>query len=281
VTLADTLYVGANSTSAAAQVVVDGGSTVLTLNGFKLQIDTVVGVFTTQNSGKLNMTNAADTLKASNFFFGGGNGTLNNGTIFAFGNFTQSASGNAFAASGSHKTVGAKTATYKFFNPTTSYFNDFTIVAGSTVTLSSDVTIKGTLGFSGALAATFTDTSLRTITASGLNLPGLYPVYFTNVALNYVDGVIGATVFNNGRFSGFGAFFTGSMLSLNRTSGLPPTFSNLAFAGTLSNGVGRYISNTGSIPLALVSATPNSTAALSICGCTGTNYRSLTGVTWP
>jgi hypothetical protein len=201
--------------------------------------------------------------------------------LLAFGNFTQSASGNAFAASGSHKTVGAKTATYKFFNPTTSYFNDFTIVAGSTVTLSSDVTIKGTLGFSGALAATFTDTSLRTITASGLNLPGLYPVYFTNVALNYVDGVIGATTFNNGSFSGFGAFFTGNMLSLNRTSGLPPTFINLTFAGTLADSVGRYINNTGSIPLTLVSPTPNSTAALSICGCTGTNYRSLTGVTWP
>jgi hypothetical protein len=281
VTLADTLYVGANTIPPQAQVVVDGGSTVLTLNGFKLQIDTVVGVFTTQNGGKLNMMNAADTLKASTFFFGGGNGTMNAGTILAFGNFTQSASVNAFVASGSHKTIGAKTATYSFANPTTSYFNDFTIVAGSTVTLSSDVTIKGTLGFSGSLAATFTDTSLRTITASGLNLPGLYPVNFTNVALNYVDGVIGATVFNNGRFSGFGAFFTGSMLSLNRTSGLPPTFSNLAFAGTLSDGVGRYISNTGSIPLALVSATPNSTAALIICGCTGTNYRSVTGVTWP
>jgi hypothetical protein len=277
-TLTDSLHVN-------GFVEVNGPSAVLTLGGHTLRTAGGNG-FATTSLGTLVMSSSLDTLDVSGgtaFQGGDETGKLTNGVLHLGGTFTQSSvsSATSFVGSGSHKTVAVGSASYTLASPTTSTFNDFTISAGTTVSLASDMTIKGTLGFAGSLAATFTATSTRTITASGLNLPGPYPVNFTNVALSYVDGVSGATTFNNGSFGGFGALFTGNMLSMNRTSGSPPTFSSLQFAGTLSYGVGKYINNIGSVALTLVSPTPSSTAAPSICGCTGTNYRSATGVSWP
>jgi hypothetical protein len=242
VTLADTLYVGANSTSAAAQVVVDGGSTVLTLNGFKLQIDTVVGVFTTQNGGKLNMTNAADTLKASNFFFGGGNGTLNNGTILAYGNFTQWVSGNAFAATSPHvtylkpKNVAGRTISFtnSGFSGGQSHFGDLYFSDTLSTSLATDVYADGELE-TGIVTAHPVSSANKLLTSRGANVSNLT---FTNTRWLIVDGAA-ISFANNVQF--LGMVPTATQFEIQQNNSTPPaTLSNFNF-NTVPTGGGLYL----------------------------------------
>lgn len=76
------------------------------------------------------------------------------------------------------------------------------------------------------------------------------------------------------------ATFTGVMFESARSTGTL-SWTNLTFSGTLSDGVGRYLSNTGTQAVTLVSPTPNSTGATSACGCTGLNYKTGFTINWP
>jgi hypothetical protein len=268
-----------DSLNVKALVQVNGTGT-LTLNGHTLRTTNGNG-FSTTSGGTLVMSNALDTLDVSGWtsFTGGDEtGLLTNGVMRLGGNFTQTAvsSATSFVASGSHKSIAVGSGTYSFANPTTSYFNDYTIVAGSTIALSSDMKVNGTLASSGSGAATFSAASTQTLTASGLNVGGPYLLNFINTGLNFIDGVPGNATFNYGSFSGFGPLYAGSMFTVNRAAAT--SFLNLGFSGTLNTVTGRYVNNAGGGGVTLTSPSPSSTLAAVACICVVYYTGS---VTWP
>ena len=142
--------------------------------------------------------------------------------------------------------------------------------------------IRGTLTFAGGASTTsFASAAAQQLTAWGLNVSSASnPLTFNNVRLSFVDGVAGSFTFDKASFTGFPLTYSGSMFTMNRTAGASYTFSNLSFAGTLSPGVGRYITNSGSTTISLVSVNPAAGVVSSLCGCTGgTQY--IGTVTWP
>jgi hypothetical protein len=134
----------------------------------------VTGNFTTSGSGSLSMTTTTDSLDINgNATFGGGASTLSAGRIRLAGNFSQTTTSTAFAATGSHRTVldGAAAQSISFANPTTSFFRRLEVPAIlHTVTLQTDVQVTDSLTmFAGGSAATMVGagTSQR-LTVGGL-----------------------------------------------------------------------------------------------------------------
>jgi hypothetical protein len=123
-------FVGGGTTTLLANaaiggsVVVDSAST-LAMGAFGM---TVAGTFTTQNNGKLSMTNPASAMTVvGNATFSGGaqTGLLTNGVLTMQGNFSQTAatSNLSFAATAAHTTVLSGTAnqTITFATPDTAF----------------------------------------------------------------------------------------------------------------------------------------------------------------
>ena len=240
VSLLDTLYVGA--LSGQAQVAVDGASTTLALNGFKLQIDTVVGAFTTQNGGKLIMTSATDTLKASDyFFFGGQSNQLTNGSMFVYGNFTQSTTATAFQAGGSHRTYlkskGVAGRTVSFANPsaTNSYFSNLILVdTVNTTTFSTDVVVNDEIRTIGTLAHAISSSN-KLLTSGGADVTNLL---FTNTRWLILDGD-SITTAQNVQFLGMTPTVT--QLQVFRRNVFPTASFNSFVFNTVPTGGGLYL----------------------------------------
>ena len=282
----DLLITGGTRTMINGNVYVGGSTTVsgtakLDVNGKQLYIG---GSFATTGGGTLKMTSVNGNVQvAGGASFAGGSetGLLTAGVLTIFGDITQAGSPTAFAPSGTHETyVGAPFSTQKitFANPTTSFFQDLDVGNSATLTLQSNVTVNGTLTNAGGVNDTFTSSSGYLMTVAGLSiLPGA-TIGFNNVRLKYVDGVLGAKSLDNVAFYGFapGATF----LEFSRTSGGPYNFNSLSFVGTL-NASGRYVINTGTVPLTLTTPFPNSTAAASLCGCVAWFTAGAGGITWP
>ena len=246
----------------------------------------VSGNLNTAGSGALQMIDASSTLHvAGNATFDGGStsGLLTAGTIDVGGNFTESGTTTtSYAPSGGQSTVFSSAATQNvsFAHPTTSQFNHLTIFAGATAALGSDITVLGDLNHSGTLASTFSATTTRLLTTSGISNPGPYPLNFTNVQLKFVDGNLNATM-NNVNFSGFPLAYAGTMFEIARTSGGPYTFTSLSFTGTLG-ATGRYVVNSGSQAVTLTSVSPALATVLSVCGCSTAFQATGTGsIVWP
>ena len=158
------------------------------------------------------------------------------------------------------------------------FFQDLDVGNSATLTLQSNVTVNGTLTNAGGVNDTFTSSSGYLMTVAGLSiLPGA-TIGFNNVRLRYVDGVLGAKRLDNVAFYGFAPGVT--VLEFSRTSGGPYNFNGLSFVGAL-NASGRYVINTGTVPLTLTTPFPNSTAAASICGCVAWFTAGAGGITWP
>jgi hypothetical protein len=266
-----------NGQFTAQQSVTIGGTARLVLNGTSANI---YGSLTTSGSGTLQMTSVNDYLNiflTATFAGGSETGLLTAGAINLGGDVIQAGSPTAFAPSGTHKMIlnsdGLQTVT--FANPATSFFQDLDVIGATEMELVSDVTVKGTLAGPGG-GVYFSSATGNLLTVSGLNFPS--STDFANVRLKYVDGVAGSTTFNNATFGGLSAGATA--FEFNRTSGGPYNFISLSFSGVL-NTSGRYIVNTGTSLLTLISPNPGSTAAASICGCAVWFTPGTGGITWP
>lgn len=267
----------------ARQSLTIGGTARLILNGSGGG-NNVYGSFATTGSGTLQMTNANDVLAlAGDATFAGGSetGLLTAGEIYLNGgNFTQAGSPTAFAASGTHKVqIGSgRRQTVTFANPTTSFFQDLDVFNWYTeMALASDVTVKGTLWVNAApVGAIFSSANGNLLTVAGLNIASA--ASFTNVRLRYVDGVAAWRTLSNVSFSGFSAGAT--FFEFARTSGGPYDFTGLTFSGPL-NPSGRYVVNTGSSLLNLISPNPTASTATTACGCAVWFTPGSGGVTWP
>ena len=235
----------------------------------------------TQNGGTLTMTNAADQvfIGSGGAYFYGGASMMTAGRFEIIGGVIEtcgecgSASG-AFAPTGTHKTVfsgGASTVNFDSF--VYYFFNDVQIESGSTLALSRDAAIHGTLSHgTGAGAATVSSESYRRLEVSGLSQTGAAtPMIFSNAMLRFSDGTSNAT-FDNVTFQDFGLGFGAPMFEFARSSAGTYTFSGLTFTGTLSS-TGLYLLNSGTQNVSLLSTTPTSANAMTACGGGCINYK--------
>lgn len=268
------------------------GNLIVSGNG-SLQIGTgntitvsVSGTFSTVNNGVLVMNSANSALNVTgNVSFGGGSttGLLTNGALTLNGSFTQLGSTTSFAPSGSQTTTfgsgGSQSVT--FANPVSSTFQNLSISGATTLSLQSDVVALGTLNHSGASAIGITSgATTRLLTVSGLNNAGPATLTLTNTQLKFVDGTTNGT-FNNVTFTGFAASSPLTYFEVARTVGGPFTFTSLNFSGTLG-AAGRYLVNSGSRSVTLVTVSPLTAVAASICGCVAFNANTGAGtLIWP
>lgn len=130
---------------ASGDLVVRGGT--LNLNGQSLS---VAGDFSTQGSGVLASSSAAALLDVEgNVTFAGGNTAPSAGTLDVAGNFTQAGATNAFAPTGSFRTLISSTAntqTISFANPGASSFRRLEVLSGERgVAIASDVVVNDSL----------------------------------------------------------------------------------------------------------------------------------------
>ena len=243
-----------NSSSASANLTVNGG-----------RLD--AGGLTTQSGGVLTMTNAADQvfIGSSGATFNGGSTTgrltagtlqLSNANLEVCGEC--GAASDAFAPSGTHKTVFAGGMNYVNVDPySSSYFQDLEVASGSAVQLQYDVVVHGTLsrgaGTDSAFVMAYSPVQL---TVAGLNQSGPAYMWFQNVALKFVDGTSNAT-FSNVKFTDYGGFLS-PLLEVARTSGGPYTFNTLNFSmvGELG-GSGIFVKNSGTQALNILTSTPS------------------------
>jgi hypothetical protein len=245
-------------------VVVDSSSG-LVLNGHTLK--TQGNSFTTQNGGVLSMTQPHDTLNVAGgtAYFNGGASTLTAGDIEFQGLFQgYSAPGSpvASAAANSFSPTAGLTAHLNsgccglidFLNPGTgaalSHFWMLQLSTSSTNTLYSNVFVDSLLlgEFSGANAKSDSSAQgvVRTITTKGAYNSGTFGMTLSGAAIVLNDGVAASTFLNSITWNSFPASYTGTLLTLNRTTSAPQINFNNFTAVSLGAG-GEYINSIGSI----------------------------------
>lgn len=257
----------------------------LKLNGGQVHIGgpngTGAGSLVVVSSGKVTMTNSADRLfvGTGGAFWQGGStaGTLTAG-IFTLNGGSMSTSGgapDAFAPSGTFSTVMTGANVLYFATPSSSFFNDLTLGAGSTLNINSNVLVAGSLTrASGAGTTTISASSLKSFTARGLNIAGANPTSFSNVELKFEDGQP-AALFSNVKFENFPAAHTGVFFEVARTTG-PLSFSGLDFSGQTVGTGGRFVRNSGAANITITGSNPAT-------GTVNVNFdkTGAGGISWP
>ncbi len=288
--IVNTLFIDHGQTFALAHnlvtnyVVVDSNST-LSLNGHTVNLQG--NYFTTQHGGMLSMTNASDSLVASQFYFNGGStyGLLTAGAINVTGPvaaaFFQGYIAQHTAAVGTSATAFAPTGTRVWLNPSFSTFMEFAN-PGSGATGSHFWFVQATNGAPVNLLTNIVVDSLLLGEVSGdtwqsdsaaQNVPrniltaGIYNSGTYNLALNAVtlflnDGVATSSLIN-ATWTNFGTVSSGALFTQNRTSA-PPSLNSLTYTVGSFTGTGQFVFNAGSAPLTLgLSITPSTCASAS------------------
>ncbi|HMV31535.1 MAG TPA: hypothetical protein PKA50_05380 [Gemmatimonadales bacterium] len=233
--------------SGNGNITIDGATASLTMNGQTL---VTPGSLVVQNGGRLIMTNPFDVLTiSSHATFDGASelGSLTDGVLSVFGNFTQlaSTSGESYHPTAGHTTVlGSATLALSFATPGsgagTSGFQDLAISPGNTLSLAlgSDVVVRGALTISSP--ATTVSSTNRLLTSGDLAV--LSPIVFDNTRL-----AVTATA-SIPAFSGTVTFQnmnpTATQLALTGPgTGTPVTLTGAVFS-TAPTGGGLYLSAT-------------------------------------
>jgi hypothetical protein len=158
------------------------GSGVLTVNG--ATVTTLTDLFTT-GSGKLNMTNAADSVFiAADAGFHGGASSLTNGKLVIGANFDQSVNNSAFVAGANHTTyfVNANPPTVSFSDPTGSFgklvITQGTLDVNSIVNTVSHVYLQGSATLSGSghlkIGGNFYGGPLTSVNTEAIEVVGVF-----------------------------------------------------------------------------------------------------------
>jgi hypothetical protein len=276
-----------------SEIQIDGslGAANLTVNGGRLDVGGVggasYGALITRVGGTLTMTNPADQVFIGSdgaYFYGGsstgrlttGRLVINGGTLKVLSEAGSAA--DAFAPSGTHKTVFSGTSNAVFFDTlTTVFFQDVDLESGSSLNVETNATIRGTLAHgTGTGGVSILSPGSSTLTVAGLTQSGAStPMTISDVALKFVDGTSNAT-FSNVAFTGY-ASFAGALFEVARTSGGPYSFSALDFSAAALPDTNRvYLKNSGSQAVVMLMANPTT-------GISGTHWINIGGgtVSWP
>ena len=244
--------------SGTGALLVSGGS--LVLNGFAASVG---GSFATLGSGAVTMANALDSLDITgNATFAGAAGTLSAGRIRLAGNFSQTTSAAAFAATGTHRTVldGTAAQSISFANPTTSFFRRLEIPAIThNVVLQTGVQVTDSLTmFGGGGAATMSGAG----TSQRLTVGGLLSLQLSTLTPKLTPPVIELSVAPNiaglaGSLSADTTVYLGSIATLPvgagiayksvrvNTSGALASPGNVTCNGNLIVSAGTYAMGSG------------------------------------
>ncbi|WKW13206.1 Ig-like domain-containing protein [Pseudogemmatithrix spongiicola] len=235
-----TFSLAANTLVARDQLLIDStgtlavGERTLTLGE---GVDLVVA-----DSGLLQMTDAAGSVQAAaDVTFGGRGsaGALTAGSLDVAGNFTQTGSSEAFAASNSHRTrLTSTTATITFATPgaAASHFGSLQAMeTGTSVTLNSDVYVAVNLTTESVNADFIGGGGVNRLMQTGGIRNGGAGTYLSNVRVRLVDGGTDDIV-NLVSFSSMDPTVT--YLTVDRAGGTT-SFPNLSFGPTPTTG--RYL----------------------------------------